>query len=102
MICFHLIGPEPRLRSATQAAAVHRRITPSLDGAALGIALLARRMIERGVRFVQFFHRGWDQHGNVAGHLPTQCKDVDQPCWALINDLKQRTGPSGDGLVSVW
>jgi Protein of unknown function (DUF1501) len=53
-------------------------------------ALLARRMVERGVRFVQLFHRGWDQHGNVAGHLPTQCKDVDQPCWALINDLKQR------------
>lgn len=52
--------------------------------------LLARRMAERDVRFVQVFHRGWDQHGNIAGDLPNQCKDVDQPAWALIQDLKQR------------
>ena len=63
-------------------------------------ALLARRMIERDVRFVQIFHRGWDQHGNVAGDLPKQCKDVDQPCWALIQDLKQR-GLLDETLV-VW
>ncbi len=62
--------------------------------------LLARRMIERDVRFVQLFHRGWDQHANVAGDLPKQCKDVDQPCWALIQDLKQR-GLLEDTLV-VW
>ncbi|RMG37067.1 MAG: DUF1501 domain-containing protein [Planctomycetota bacterium] len=62
--------------------------------------LLARRMIERDVRFVQIFHRGWDQHGNVAGDLPKQCKDVDQPCWALIQDLKQR-GLLDDTLV-IW
>ncbi len=63
-------------------------------------ALLARRMAERGVRFVQLFHRGWDQHGNVAGALPKQCRDIDQPCWALIQDLKQR-GMLDDTLV-VW
>ncbi len=63
-------------------------------------ALLARRMAERGVRFIQLFHRGWDQHGNVAGHLPTQCKDVDQPCWALINDLKQRD--MLDETLVIW
>ena len=38
-------------------------------------------MIERDVRFVQIFHRGWDQHGNLAGDLPNQCRDVDQPAW---------------------
>jgi hypothetical protein len=62
--------------------------------------LLARRMIERDVRFVQMFHRGWDQHGNLAGDLPNQCKDVDQPSWALIQDLKAR-GLLEDTLV-IW
>ncbi len=62
--------------------------------------LLARRLAERDVRFVQIFHRGWDQHGNIAGDLPNQCRDVDQPCWALIQDLKQR-GLLDDTLV-VW
>ncbi len=52
--------------------------------------LLARRMIERDVRFVQIFHRGWDQHGNVANDLVSQTKDIDQASWALIQDLKQR------------
>jgi hypothetical protein len=62
--------------------------------------LLARRMAERGVRFVQIFHRGWDQHANVAGDLPLQSRDIDQPCYALIRDLKQR-GLLDDTLV-VW
>ena len=62
--------------------------------------LMARRLVERGVRFVQIFHRGWDQHLNVAGDLPNQCRDVDQPCYALIQDLKQR-GLLEDTLV-VW
>jgi len=62
--------------------------------------LLARRMAERDVRFVQIFHRGWDQHQNVTGDLPNQCKDIDQPCWALIQDLKQR-GLLDDTLV-IW
>ena len=62
--------------------------------------LLARRMAERDVRFVQIFHRGWDQHKNVAGDLPNQCRDIDQPSWALIQDLKQR-GMLDDTLI-VW
>lgn len=52
--------------------------------------LLARRMVERGVRFIQVYHNNWDTHANVSGRLPSQCKDVDQPCWALMQDLKAR------------
>jgi hypothetical protein len=52
--------------------------------------LLARRMVERGVRFIQVYHNNWDTHGNVAGRLPDQCRDVDQACWGLVQDLKQR------------
>ncbi len=63
-------------------------------------ALLARRMVERGVRFVQIYHNNWDTHGNVAGRLPDQCRDVDQPCYGLIQDLKQR-GLLEDTLV-IW
>ncbi len=63
-------------------------------------ALLARRMVERGVRFVQIYHNNWDTHANVAGRLPDQCRDVDQPCFGLIQDLKQR-GMLDETLV-VW
>jgi uncharacterized protein (DUF1501 family) len=62
--------------------------------------LLARRLAERGVRFTQIFHRGWDQHANIAGDLPNQYRDVDQPSYALIRDLEQR-GLLDDTLV-VW
>jgi hypothetical protein len=62
--------------------------------------LMARRMIERGVRFVQIYHNNWDHHGNLAGRMPDQCKDVDQPCWGLIQDLKAR-GLYDDTLV-IW
>ena len=65
------------------------------------LCLLARRLAERDVRFVQIFHRGWDQHGNMAGDLPHQCKDVDQACYALITDLKQSRGLLDDTLV-IW
>ena len=63
-------------------------------------ALLARRMVERGVRFVQIYHNNWDTHANVAGRLPDQCRDVDQPCFGLIQDLKQR-GLLDETLV-IW
>jgi hypothetical protein len=62
--------------------------------------LLARRMAERGVRFIQLYHRGWDQHYNLPSDLRLQARDVDQPCAALIRDLKQR-GMLEDTLV-VW
>ena len=52
--------------------------------------LLARRLVERGVRFVQLFDQGWDHHGDVFGNLPGKAKQVDQPVAALIRDLKQR------------
>lgn len=63
-------------------------------------ALLARRMIERGVRFVQIYHNNWDTHANVAGRLPDQCRDVDQACYGLVQDLKQR-GLLDETLV-IW
>ncbi len=62
--------------------------------------LMARRMAERNVRFTQIFHRGWDHHFRVPTHLPNQCHDIDQPCWALVQDLKQR-GLLEDTLV-IW
>jgi hypothetical protein len=62
--------------------------------------LMARRLAERGVRFVQVYHNNWDHHANVGGRMPSQCKDVDQPCYALLDDLKQR-GMFEDTLV-IW
>jgi len=61
-------------------------------------ALMARRLVERGVRFVQIFHRGWDQHGTLPRDLAAQCKDIDQACYGLVQDLKQR-GLLEDTLV---
>lgn len=62
--------------------------------------LMARRLAERGVRFVQIYHNNWDHHGNLAKRMPDQCRDVDQPCYALLEDLKQR-GMLNDTLV-IW
>ena len=62
--------------------------------------LLARRLVERGVRFVQLYHRGWDNHSGLPLNIPRQCRDIDQPQAALILDLKQR-GLLDDTLV-VW
>ena len=62
--------------------------------------LLARRLVERGVRFVQLFDSGWDHHDEVFTRLPKKCKEVDQPIAALIRDLKER-GLLDDTLV-IW
>lgn len=62
--------------------------------------ILARRMAERGVRFIQLFHRGWDQHNNLPREIRGQCLQTDQPSAALVTDLKQR-GLLDDTLV-VW
>jgi len=62
--------------------------------------LIARRLVERGVRFVQLMHSGWDQHGNLFTQLAEQCKDTDQPSAALVMDLKQR-GLLDDTLI-LW
>jgi len=62
--------------------------------------LMARRLAERGVRFTQIYLNNWDHHGNLTGRMPSQCKDIDGPCHALIEDLKQR-GMFDDTLI-VW
>ena len=80
---FDLYGPESRIK-----------------GTYAFNCLLARRLAERDVRFVQLFHMGWDQHTDLVKELTSQCRDVDQPTAALIRDLKQR-GMLDDTLV-VW
>jgi hypothetical protein len=70
---FDLYGPESR-RPGTFAAN----------------CLLARRLAERGVRFIQLFHRGWDHHTNLPKAITGQCHDIDQPCAGLLQDLKER------------
>ncbi len=69
-------------------------------GSYANTVLMARRMVERGVRFVQVYLNNWDHHGNVAGRLPMQCKDVDQATYGLITDLKNR-GMLDDTLI-IW
>jgi len=80
---FELYGPDSR-RPGTFAAN----------------CLLARRLAERDVRFIQLFHRGWDHHGDLPRDLRAQCGDVDQACAALVTDLKQR-GLLDDTLL-IW
>ncbi len=70
------------------------------DGGFARNCLLARRMAERGVRFVQLMHRGWDQHSDLPNQIRGQCRDVDQPAAALVKDLKQR-GLLDETLV-IW
>jgi hypothetical protein len=62
--------------------------------------LLARRLAERGVKFIQLYHQGWDQHGGLPGGITTQCRETDQPAAALLKDLKQR-GLLDETLV-IW
>jgi hypothetical protein len=71
-----------------------------VDGGFARNCLLARRMAERGVRFIQLMHRGWDQHGSLPKQIRGQCSDVDQPAAALVKDLKQR-GLLDETLV-IW
>jgi hypothetical protein len=80
---FDLYGPEAR-KPGTYAAN----------------CLLARRLAERGVRFIQLFHKGWDQHTHLPTQIAGQCRDTDQPSGALVRDLKQR-GLLDDTLI-VW
>ncbi len=70
------------------------------DGTFAANCLLARRLAERGVRFIQLYHRGWDHHGGIKGAMPITAKLVDQASAALIIDLKQR-GMLDDTLI-VW
>ncbi|MCA9232247.1 MAG: DUF1501 domain-containing protein [Planctomycetales bacterium] len=70
------------------------------DGSYASNCLLARRLAERGVRFIHLYHRGWDHHGDLVRYMNTCCGLTDKPTWALITDLKQR-GMLDDTLV-VW
>ena len=74
--------------------------TEGADGSYAANCLLARRLAERGVRFIQLYHRGWDHHGDLASYMDTCCGLTDKPTWALITDLKQR-GMLDDTLV-IW
>jgi hypothetical protein len=69
-------------------------------GSYAGNCLLARRLAERGVRFIQLYHMGWDQHSDLPGQIRSQCRDTDQASAALVKDLKQR-GLLDDTLI-IW
>jgi hypothetical protein len=70
------------------------------DGSFASNCLMARRLAERGVRFIQLYHRAWDHHDGIEKNMPVSARDVDQPCAALVSDLKQR-GMLDDTLV-LW
>ena len=70
------------------------------DGSYASNCLLARRLAERGVRFIQLYHRGWDHHGGLVKYMNTCCGLTDRPTWALLNDLKER-GMLDETLI-VW
>jgi hypothetical protein len=80
------ISGEPRHILDMYGPDVHK------PGTFAACCLLARRLAERGVRFTQIFHRGWDQHFNVAGDLPNQCRDVDQACAEITIRAASRSG----------
>jgi hypothetical protein len=72
--------------------------TKGSDGSFAANCLLARRLAERGVRFIQMYHRDWDHHGGVKNETKLKIEEVDRPAWALITDLKQR-GMLEDTLI---
>ena len=74
--------------------------TLGADGTFAANCLLARRLAERGVRFIQLYHRDWDHHGDLVPYMNTCCTLTDKPTWALINDLRQR-GMLDETLI-VW
>ncbi|QDV35769.1 DUF1501 domain-containing protein [Tautonia plasticadhaerens] len=102
-LAFRMQASVPELTDlASESAATFDLYGPDVrkPGSFANTALLARRMVERGVRFVQIYHNNWDHHGNLANRMPDQCGDVDRPCWGLIQDLKAR-GLLDETLV-IW
>jgi hypothetical protein len=103
-MAFRMQSSVPELTDLARVpAAVRARYgldRPDNDGGYARNCLLARRLAQRGVRFVQLIHRGWDQHTHLPDHLRRQCRDVDQPTAALLEDLK-RLGLLERTLV-VW
>ena len=102
-MAFRMQSSVPELTDLSkEPAAVLERYGPDArkPGTFAANCVLARRLAERGVRFIQLFHRGWDQHGNCPKQIAGQCRDTDQPTAALIQDLKDR-GLLDDTLV-IW
>jgi hypothetical protein len=102
-MAYRMQSSVPELTDLSQETDATKRLYgSSVDkpGSFAQSALLARRLVERGVRMVQIMHRGWDSHGNLPRELGNQCMDTDQPTAALIRDLKQR-GMLDETLV-VW
>ena len=102
-MAFRMQTAVPELADLSQEpAAVFDRYGPESrkPGTYAANCILARRLAERGVRFIQLYHRGWDQHNNLPRDIRSQCYDTDQPTAALIEDLQQR-GLLDDTLV-VW
>ena len=102
-MAFRMQASVPELSDLSQESdATYEMYGPQArtPGSFASSCMLARRMMERGVQFVQIFHRGWDQHGNLPNDIKYQCDDIDQPAWALVQDLKQR-GMLDDTLV-IW
>ena len=88
------LGSEPESTFALYGDAAKK------PGSFANSVLQARRLVERGVRFVQIYHNNWDHHANVNGRMPAQCLDVDQPCAGLIRDLKARG--LFDSTLIIW
>ncbi len=101
-MAFRLQSSAPELMdfSGESPATLRRYGVAAPDGSFAANCLLARRMAERGVRFVQVFHREWDHHAFIDVGLQTTCAEVDRGCGALISDLKER-GLLEDTLV-IW
>ena len=102
-MAFRMQTSVPELTDLSQeSAATLQTYGPDVSkpGSFAANCLLARRLAERGVRFIQLYHRGWDNHGGLPTNIPKQCHDVDQPQAALLADLKQR-GLLEDTLV-IW
>ena len=102
-MAFRMQASVPELADLSkEPASVFERYGPESrkPGSFAANCLLARRLAERGVRFIQLYHRGWDQHSDLPAHIRAQCYDTDQPSAALVADLKQR-GLLEDTLV-IW
>jgi hypothetical protein len=102
-MAFRMQASVPELTDLSQESEATIRLygeAARQPGTFANTALMTRRLVERGVRFVQVYHNNWDHHSNVNGRMPSQCQDVDQPCYALLEDLKQR-GMLDETLV-IW
>ncbi|RLT16256.1 MAG: DUF1501 domain-containing protein [Planctomycetota bacterium] len=102
-MAFRMQSSVPELADLSkEPASVFERYGPESrkPGSYAANCILARRLAERGVRFIQLYHRGWDQHSNLPAHIRSQCYDIDQPGAALVGELKER-GLLEDTLV-LW